>query len=257
MRADSIRRFLQPAAEARLPFIGPAILALGGFVALLLMSMLGKGEYLWAIFVMVWIAAIASLLAALASAGVRMDKVLPSPQTAFFGLAAFACFFFGIAFFLFAAFDGPMTRGNMLMTAMNASYRATMVADGHVGTLAWRQAREMDALVTQWAKDEEEIRSGSLEGRLHEWKWYRDKLGLSTPMVRGVAEKRLKVYSGSSPAWAVTSRLCEEGIIRFGGSFPFNYNPEAIRTARDYTVLLGREIKPADLLPLVPNGRCE
>jgi hypothetical protein len=258
MKVAKLRRFLQPAAEVRHPFAVPAILAIVGFAVLLVVAMAGGPEAVWAIPVLLWIAAILSFFAALASADIRLERAFPSPRTAFFSLVSFVAFFLAVGVLWLAALDGPLMRGKIYGDAFHSSYRANLLAKGHVGTLTWRTAKDMDAAVTQWAKDEDEIRTSTVQGWFLERPWYRRAFAAETPVVRSLAEKRLMLLSGAAPAWATTSRLCEEGMARMGGSqFAYDYNGEAVRIAKAYTLLLGREIKPADLLPLVPGGRCE
>ncbi|MBK7657855.1 MAG: hypothetical protein IPJ28_01340 [Betaproteobacteria bacterium] len=119
-------------------------------------------------------------------------------------------------------------------------------------------ARTMDGAVTQWARDEAEIRASTFEGWLLQRPWYRRAFGVETTRVRSLAEKRLTLFSGSAPGWAPSARLCVEGAARHdGAAFKWDYNPGAALAARDYSLLLGREVKPVDLLPLVSDGRCE
>lgn len=258
MKADSIRRVFQPVAEihpARALF---ALFAFAGIVALSLVASHGGGEAAWAIAGLLAIIAMASLVGALASAGVRFDRLLPLPRTALLSLLFFASLLAALAVAILPRLDHVLSRGHPYHGAFYAGYQATLVDEGHVGTFTWQLVRPIDAAVAQWVRDEAEIRSSTLEGWLLARPWYRRKFGVETGHLRALAEKRLKLFSGDAPGWAPTARLCEEDASRHNGTpFKWDYNRLVERDARNYSQLLGREVKPAELLPRVPNGRCE
>ncbi|HEY2627550.1 MAG TPA: hypothetical protein VGI57_00410 [Usitatibacter sp.] len=63
-----------------------------------------------------------------------------------------------------------------------------------------------------------------------------------------IAEFRLATYSAANPQWQVTSAWCDE-LSAFARS-------RYLRTAGEYTKLLGRTIRPEDLAPVVAGGKC-
>lgn len=258
MKADTIRRLLPAPERVRPHHAVLAMLAIAGVTALSLVAMQGGHEARWAFAALFAFIAVASGIGALASAGVRFDRILPAPRTAALGLLGVVFLLAALATIALPKLDNLFNRGHPYGGAFYAGYQATLLEKGHLGTLTWQVARPIDGAVAQWAKDEAEIRASSLEGWFLQRPWYRRQFGVETEMLRKLAEKRLRLFSGSAPEWAPTARLCLEGTARFDGNrFTWDYNPGAVVDAKNYTQLLGREIKPADLLPLVPNGRCE
>lgn len=259
MRADSIRRFLQPAAEVRYPYAVPTFLAVAGILALFFIITLGGREVQWAIPILLWIAAITSFFAALASADIRIERTFPKLRTAFFSLVSLASLFFAIVVLCFPVADGALIRSASYEGGYRGAYQSTLLSRGAIGTLTWRSAQDIDGAIAQWAKDERESLSSTVKGWLYSRKWIRWFVMADASAMRNLAEQRLSTLSGAAPAWAVTSKLCAEGNAHqpSGYRFTWDYNLWAERASKDYTLLLGREIKPADLLPLVPNGRCE
>jgi hypothetical protein len=69
--------------------------------------------------------------------------------------------------------------------------------------------------------------------------------------IRELAEFRLRMLGGDAPTWAPTAGYCEWIQLK---------NLDFIRmetgTARIYSEVLGREIKPQQLVPAVPGGKC-
>lgn len=80
--------------------------------------------------------------------------------------------------------------------------------------------------------------------------------GLPRDYVVKLAELRLSEYSGASPRWQVTSTLCDETppFIRYGNEVSVVEGYRGI--AADYSQLLGRTVRPEDLAPAVPGGKC-
>ncbi len=145
------------------------------------------------------------------------------------------------------------------ISAYSASGRAWALDRGDIGSITWSTAREMDWPVENWLKVDDEIRSGTIAGWFHSKEWVQRMFGTEPGNLRRIAESRLNFLSGSAPAWAATARLCSEkaswGMPASG--YRHDYHLEVSRAAKAYSRLLGRVILPADLAPLVPNGRCE
>lgn len=187
---------------------------------------------------------------------VRFPVVAPLVLGAICLLALVAALVFDV-FIPFA--DSVVRSDRALSMAFKADLRARQLEVGMQGELAWHAARDIDRVVLQRAQDDDEITRGTLRGWALSKTWLRGLFATDASIVRTLAENRLKRLSGKAPAWAATARLCEEGSSRLTGGhrFQWNYTWGIAEIAQAYTQVLGREIKPADLLPLVPNGRCE
>lgn len=154
--------------------------------------------------------------------------------------------------------DGMNRSSFVLQQAFHATHVARMQADGEPANIALWSAHTLDAAVSQWNRDEKESRSSL-------WMKWTGRIPLVARLREDkrkafarVAEDRLKYFSGNAPTWMATASLCEERLRRMGGkSFSIDYIAEYTRTAENYSRLLGRELKPVDLAPRVPKGRCD
>ena len=160
---------------------------------------------------------------------------------------------------LFPFADGLVRLERTHGAAFQGGIRAWRLERGAVGELAWDAARDIDRAVVQRAKDDDDMRNETFRSWMVSKTWWQRLFTADPGFVRGLAETRLKRLSGQAPAWAATARLCEEGAsqMQSGARYVRDFHWGMVETARAYSQVLGREIKPAVLLPLVPNGRCE
>lgn len=151
--------------------------------------------------------------------------------------------------------------GHGLQRAYQITTLAHEQAEGRSGHVAYLAALTLDDVVHRLSRKEDARRASYWKGivsgipfiaRQHE----RDRVNVAR-----LAEERLKYYSGDSPLWKATASLCAERAeraIRWNGKpTAFDYIASNRQTAADYSRLLGREVRPADLAPLVPGGRCD
>lgn len=157
--------------------------------------------------------------------------------------------------------DAMLRQERTLGNAIRTYFRTSQLERVALGEMAWDAARDIDRAVVQGAKDDREIAKGTFRGWMLSKPVFRQLFGADPKLIRDLAENRLKKLSGKAPAWAATARLCEEGAARYSPGtnqrFQWNYTWGIAEVAQAYTEVLGREVKAADLLPLVPDGRCE
>ncbi len=116
----------------------------------------------------------------------------------------------------------------------------------------------LDAAVHRFVKESEHA-----PGMLERW---RDRLEaymfrgghtfgpLPREAIVNISELRLREFSPESPRWQVTASYCDEiHGYAFGER---DLLKDYADVARDYTRVLGREIRPHDLAPAVPGWKC-
>jgi hypothetical protein len=73
------------------------------------------------------------------------------------------------------------------------------------------------------------------------------------PVVAHWAEVRLKELSAANPRWQATAAYCDEIMPPATG---LDVTERYVRTATEYSHLLGRDITAQQLAPAVPGGKC-
>ncbi len=257
MNIHSFRRYLQSPAEVRLPFAVAAFLGLlwiGFLLALALRSEPGGQYALAPIFAA---AAVLATFAALRSAGVVIQRTLPSARTAACAAVALVAFLLAGASLLVPLVDYTMTNSLDHGRASFTSLHVSLEDEEQPGNAALWKARSIDWAVEHWAKSDRESESSWMTAMVRSLPFVARSRENDRKALTSFAENRLKRLAGDAPLWAVTSRLCEEQALREGKRYPMDYRPQFERIAASYTRLLGREVTAANLMPRLPGGRCD
>lgn len=260
MKVEALRRFLKAPDDVKFPVAAPAFLAVLVLVALVAAGIVFNemvSESAVALFLA--IAAVLATIAWLVSAGVSIDKPFPRPRTLLTGILAISLLALLFLFVGITMVDGPMSQDAARQRAYLQVIASRMERDGRLGQATMQRATAIDGAVDAWYRNEREAAASWGWSLLRRLPAVASRVESERLVVEKLARSRLELLSGDAPLWQATAQICADyrRDLPPGQRFQFDLRPGFERRAIHYSALLRREVKPEELMPLVPGGKCE
>lgn len=259
MNADTFRQFLKAPDEVKHPKAAAWVLSISAAMLLVIAGIaISMSDVRAGPPILAGVAVIA-VIATLRSAGITFARSLPSMRTSIAGtFAVVSLMALGAALVTPPILEAQESTDRVISTIF-LSLPVRIAATGEPARATRMTADRIDNGVRDWLASERKAESNWTIAVYRALPWAKDWQEKKRNALVSSAESRLKHLSRGAPAWEVTAGLCVEFRRGMPDDRPLglDFTNQYERVAKDYSALLGREVKAADLMPLVPGGKCE